>query len=533
MTRNFTIGRIGRPAALAALLGLLTGCVPQLSLQPLYTNDTLVFEPKLVGTWLEESGDGVYLFEPGDEKSYRLTMVTREGGQYKSSTYAAHLVRLGSENYLDLQPGEGAYVGVLDTEDLMSLLLAHVICRLQWEGESLRITFLKDEWVERMVREGRAELSHIEIKGGVVLTGAPQELQELLEKYAKDETAYGQVENYERSTEAIGQYFVARACSDKRQYDCAIAAYRKALAAAPAYADAYKGLGDTYLLAGRYAEAIAAYNKALEYNVGEEGTQRALEEAQAMAAVRPWQVKHVSGDTPFELESPVLLSVSPRSIRCQDDQGRTVSIPASQLTEVTYDQQVSSQAGPWLRGAAEAGVYLQPQLALPALVGAGIAAPFKKGKHFVTLFWQEGGQKLGVTFEVRKQDYQALLAEFERVGGRPPRNLFLERAVLHAELDREKDRKASLELTQDARVGNNLLQRGRYQIVLLERESGRGELYFFRGQKVNPKKVAATAAVTIEPYTGNSSTAQVRYQETDGVAVIAEIRAGGKTLRLQ
>ncbi len=293
MTRNFTIGRIGRPAALAALLGLLTGCVPQLSLQPLYTDDTLVFEPNLVGTWLEENGEGVFLFEPADDNAYRLTVVIDEKGDYQSSTYAAHLARVGSEYYLDLAPSSEAYEGVFRKEVHPSLLPGHIICWLRWEGESLEIRFLDDDWVERVVREGRLELSHIEIAGDVVLTGAPEELQELLEKYGDDEAAFGSVGRYERSTEAIGQYFVGHACADKGRYDCAITAYEKALTSEPTFGNAYKGLGDAYSLAGRYAEAIAAYNKALEYGADEEVTEQALAEAEAELARQP-----ICGGTP-------------------------------------------------------------------------------------------------------------------------------------------------------------------------------------------------------------------------------------------
>ena len=35
---------------------LMAGCVPIVSLHPLFTKDTLVFEEKLLGTWAEQSG---------------------------------------------------------------------------------------------------------------------------------------------------------------------------------------------------------------------------------------------------------------------------------------------------------------------------------------------------------------------------------------------------------------------------------------------------------------------------------------------
>ena len=147
--------------------------------------------------------------------------------------------------------------------------------------------FLDDNWTGQMIRDGRVELSHLDMGNGVVLTGRAEELQSLLERYGDDDEAFGRVGTYERSTEAIGQYFVAQACSQKGKYDCAIAAYQKALVAEPAYADAYKGLGDAYVVLGRYNEAITAYKRALEYGADEGVTEEALAEAEAKLVRRP------------------------------------------------------------------------------------------------------------------------------------------------------------------------------------------------------------------------------------------------------
>ncbi|MHC4171297.1 MAG: hypothetical protein ACYSWQ_30560 [Planctomycetota bacterium] len=39
------------------LAGLLGGCVPVMSLNPLYTKDSLVYDDKLLGTWVDDPNE--------------------------------------------------------------------------------------------------------------------------------------------------------------------------------------------------------------------------------------------------------------------------------------------------------------------------------------------------------------------------------------------------------------------------------------------------------------------------------------------
>src|SRR5262245_24508866 len=93
--------------ASAALTMLLVGCGPANSLNPLFTDKDLIFDPALVGEWTEKGPDhGTVRFEPCGPAVYRVTNIERDGngGPATETHYEAHLVRLGGYRFLDVAP---------------------------------------------------------------------------------------------------------------------------------------------------------------------------------------------------------------------------------------------------------------------------------------------------------------------------------------------------------------------------------------------------------------------------------------------
>ncbi len=83
---------------------LLTGCVP-MTLFPLYSDETLTFEPLLLGTWTGEDEDERWTFSAHNPHSYRLVHRDEEG---RKGIFEGHLVELGGELFLDLFPEDRA-----------------------------------------------------------------------------------------------------------------------------------------------------------------------------------------------------------------------------------------------------------------------------------------------------------------------------------------------------------------------------------------------------------------------------------------
>ena len=84
---------------LAVMLG---GCVPVMSLHPLFTEKDLVQDTRLSGVWIDDS-NGVWEFKDINEpdKAYQLSLTDAEG---KRGLFIVRLVKLKDKLFLDLMP---------------------------------------------------------------------------------------------------------------------------------------------------------------------------------------------------------------------------------------------------------------------------------------------------------------------------------------------------------------------------------------------------------------------------------------------
>ena len=162
---------------------LLGGCVP--SLHELYTEDTLVFEKKLLGQWTHE--DEIWQFEKGGgEKSYDLTIIKKEEGR---SVLVGHLVKIDDKLFLDLYPGE-MELGVGDFYK-MHLLPAHTFLKLEAIEPQLAMRAMMPDTLGKLLKEKPEIIKHETIDDRVVLTASPKKLQEFLKTHADYEDFFG------------------------------------------------------------------------------------------------------------------------------------------------------------------------------------------------------------------------------------------------------------------------------------------------------------------------------------------------------
>ena len=96
------------------MLLLTTGCIP-FSLYPIYTDDTLIFEPALLGSWTDADKSTTYSFISNGEKGYSLIIKNDSDGP---AYFEAYFADIGGTVFLDLYPdirvlGDGDYDGHL------------------------------------------------------------------------------------------------------------------------------------------------------------------------------------------------------------------------------------------------------------------------------------------------------------------------------------------------------------------------------------------------------------------------------------
>ena len=190
------------PAALG-LAVLLAGCVP--SLNPLYTEKDLVFDPALLGVWseVENSTDG-WTFRKKDEKSYLLVIQDGE----KSSPFVVHLVQLGKYRFLDLYPDE-AGLRDLNCEGTfkMTLIPGHLFLKVSQIEPTLKMATLDPEWLDKLLKKSPRALRHQRLgeDKGFVLTASTKELQKFMLKYVHTKEAFGEPSEFKREKETPTQ----------------------------------------------------------------------------------------------------------------------------------------------------------------------------------------------------------------------------------------------------------------------------------------------------------------------------------------
>ena len=146
------------------------------------------------------------------------------------------------------------------------------------------------------------------------------------------------------------------------------------------------------------------------------------------------------------------------------------------------------------------------------------------------ILWENQGNPSEVLLEVEKQDYHAVLEEFQRLSGKPCVDLPQTRKKLVSEIEQAKGRSAPLEIDRNIVLYEAEMKPGRYQAVFLERPGNHGEVYFFSGTDVNPERISAQAVVNVETLNSETTNPGVTYAMEHGVETINEIQLPGKKL---
>ena len=276
------------------------------------------------------------------------------------------------------------------------------------------------------------------------------------------------------------------------------------------------------------------------------------QEVNQSLADKQWSLRYKAGPHPIKSGTKIAVTVGTENITFATGDGKQFLVPVSAVTEVAYDKVVThASETKFFRFFAD-----DPQgfmfITVPAALM--IAHAFKSTRHFVQVVWKEGHDQKNVWFKVKQNDYLGFLTELEqvtglratdfanddvgfltelvRVAGRRVKNLAKVRAELQEELGREKHNKVSIRLDRPVWVNGKRLRPDRYQLVLLEREGVRNQLYFFRGRRVRPKKVVATTRVEIIPPKETATASRVVYEEKENFpTTITEVRLPEKTLR--
>ena len=172
------------------LAGLMGGCVPVVSLHPFYTKENVVFDKKLLGTWVDDQNepDTIWRFESIDEpkNAYKLIFTGEDG---LKGSFVTHLVKLKDHLFLDVFPSEMPWDMEEPNEtdwpyNLLFMIPAHTVIKVDAVGDELKLRLMLETQLEKLLEEDQDAIAHIEIDDRPVLTASTKELQAFVLKYA-------------------------------------------------------------------------------------------------------------------------------------------------------------------------------------------------------------------------------------------------------------------------------------------------------------------------------------------------------------
>ena len=179
---------------LAVLLG---GCVPIVSLHPLFTEKDVVFDEKLLGTWVQEEPNGtIWEFKRADanENAYRLIYSDKEG---QKGSFVAHLLKLKDKLFLDVCPAPREQQDPNKIEwvyNTLFLIPAHTFIKVNSVEPQLKMQLTDDEKMAEFLTADPNAVKFDSLEDGpgkYLLTASTKELQAFVLKYANDKRVFG------------------------------------------------------------------------------------------------------------------------------------------------------------------------------------------------------------------------------------------------------------------------------------------------------------------------------------------------------
>ncbi|QDU74613.1 hypothetical protein Pan97_16240 [Bremerella volcania] len=156
--------------ALVALT-LLAGYIP--SLNPVYTDQQLVFDANVLGTWVQANGQDTWEFTKRDAKSYRLVYTDKDGHQGR---FVARLADLNGTLFLDLFPEQ-------KTEDdtagfyKFHLVPIHTIYRVKRTELKLELAAIDYKWFDKYLTDHPGAIQFATFNGRKLITASTTDVQ--------------------------------------------------------------------------------------------------------------------------------------------------------------------------------------------------------------------------------------------------------------------------------------------------------------------------------------------------------------------
>ena len=192
-------------AAIALLLGL-TGCLS--TVYPIFTEKDVVFDPKIIGKWRNESkseGGFVEITKatsadisdyPGLKKMQgKIYLIKYSNNEGVYDTYLGFLVKLGGKFYMDYFPAETPEIKKYDGFYRSHFIKMHTcfLIRFLKDNNTFELKQFSEDFLKNLIDNKKIHIRHeVNEAGSFIVTAPTEELQQYILKYSDVPEAYYQ-----------------------------------------------------------------------------------------------------------------------------------------------------------------------------------------------------------------------------------------------------------------------------------------------------------------------------------------------------
>jgi hypothetical protein len=191
------------------LLGILSGCVPVMSLHPLYNENDVIFDEKLLGTWVGDSNETMeFTLSEKGEKTYQLIFasIDKDSKRPIKGMFDVRLVKIENKLFLDVFPKESP-CGKLEKPNEVKwfynaflLVPMHSFVKVDSIEPQLKLRFTDDESMKKFLEKDPNAIKHEMTDGKAVLTADAKTLQKFVLKYADSNDVFSEESVLSRKT---------------------------------------------------------------------------------------------------------------------------------------------------------------------------------------------------------------------------------------------------------------------------------------------------------------------------------------------
>ena len=204
-----------------ALLSLISSC-SVISFYPLYTDDVLIRDDRIIGKWstIEEKGIHpndidtlVWEISFNDKKWVKKLNTPYDRGSHQETNQYAyslflhynsspedktefqlHLVKLNGKTYIDFYPEEWSIDNTILAFHIMGV---HTFAKVDIHEDYISIEWFDSDWFEQKLKENKIRIKHEKNSDNILLTAQPKDLQKFVIKYSDDENAFDKDNKFE------------------------------------------------------------------------------------------------------------------------------------------------------------------------------------------------------------------------------------------------------------------------------------------------------------------------------------------------